>query len=97
MLQAIIAFDCLFKNVNPYSMVNAVCLLCLLHILLIHTVEKNTLEVNTMNPDQTALRAVYSGSILFAIQAIKVHKQMKCRRQLSGTVGKMVNTQTVIS
>ena len=36
------------------------------------------MEANTMNPDQTAPKgAVWSGSILFAIKIIKVHKQMR--------------------
>ena len=35
------------------------------------------IEANTMNPDQTATKGVVcSGSILFAIQAFKVYKQI---------------------
>ena len=36
------------------------------------------IEANTMNPDQTApMGAVWSGSIVFAKSATKVHQQMR--------------------
>ena len=49
-----------------------------------------------MNPDQTALRAVYSGSILFAIQDIKVHKQMKEQMTVVRNCGENVDWLPVV-
>ena len=65
--------QCLLEyHFNPKPLIifcykKIVCLLCLLHIFK-WTTENFYQEANTMNPDQTApKRAVWSGSILFAI------------------------------
>ena len=46
-----------------------------------HIIHILIMEANTMSPDQTALKgAVWSGSIVFAIEAFNVYKQLSGKK-----------------